>query len=860
MTIPSSIKDRFTERALQVLKAVEARPAPSLKVILQEIYYAKGSVGSNFLRSHGLKEVDVQAIREDQRLAPQQAYREVIFQAVKAAVSFQHNLLGTHHLLYGFFQLAKQEETLRRFFNEFAAPISRLQRDLKALLLADSRFPDWNDLDISSLSGPGFQGLVQDNGDYEDLSSSADDIEQELETMHDHSLIQFKRSSQRQDLGRKSQHKLWDQFGVELTSEAKKGRLDPLIGREQELERVIQILGRRTKSNPVLIGEAGVGKTAIVYGLAQRIAQEEVPQNLLGKKIYDLRLSQLVAGTVFRGEFEARLEAILKAAKNDEVILFIDEIHQLIGAGSASGSLDAAGILKPPLAKGEIQVIGATTLDEYRQYIEADKALARRFQPVYVKEPDTQLATQVLLGLKDHYEKYHGLKITRSALKAAVELSQRYITDRRLPDKALDLIDEAAVRAKTLAGLSENRKRLRQLQQQLEKLEQIKSLEIDKGAYDKAFQVKQEQKKLEQEIRVLEQAVKQEEGARQVTVSGQDVKEVVARMTGIPLAKLTVSERRQLDHLEEVLARYIIGQDQVIKQLATTIRRSRAGLSPENRPLGSFIFMGPTGVGKTETCKVLAREVFGPDALIKLDMSEFMEPHTVSRLLGAPAGYVGYGEGGELTEKVWRQPYSLVLFDEIEKAHPRVYNILLQILEDGRLTDAMGREVDFRNTIVVLTSNIGTSEFTKKGAEIGFLSGSKQAQQKAQEEYQRIKERSLKELRQLMKPELLNRLDGVLVFRPLSRQDIVKIVHKQLLELQKRLQQEKKIRLEWSDKVPKFLGQAAFNPQRGARPVRRIIQDKIENVLAQKLIRGELRPGGTIRFTLLGQKLEAKTD
>lgn len=855
MNLPPSLENRFTEKGLQVLKAIESHPAPTLKTILQEIFYAQGSVGANFLRAQGLKRADVNAIRETQPSDPQGYLREIVQQAVKVAAQFKHRLVGTQHLLYGFFKLARGERTLRRFFSEFAAPVPRLQRSLQGLLAANSRFPDLDDLDATDFLLPDILEELRDlhEGDFNDFSRPADE---DIETMHEHSLAQLK-PKRRQSQKRRARQQLWEQFGVDLTKEAEENRLDPLIGRQDELERVIQILGRRTKSNPVLIGEAGVGKTAIVHGLAQAIAQEKVPPNLLNKKVYDLRLSQLVAGTVFRGEFEARLEAVLKEAKEAKVILFIDEVHQVVGAGSASGSLDAAGILKPALAKGEIQVVGATTLDEYRQYIEQDKALARRFQPVRVKEPSLDSSTKVLKGLKKYYEDYHKLKITGPALRAAVELSKKYITDRRLPDKAIDIIDEAAVRAKSRFGLSEKRSDLKALEAKLRDLETAKALEIDKGAYDKAFAVKKEQKALEQQIASLQEQISQEESQQRIVVARQDIKEVVAKMTGIPVAKLTVSERRRLDRLEEVLGRYIIGQEQAISELATTIRRSRAGLSPTSRPLGSFIFMGPTGVGKTETSKVLAREVFGEDALVKLDMSEFMEPHTISRLLGAPAGYVGYGEGGELTEKVRRNPYSVVLFDEIEKAHPRINNILLQILEDGRLTDAMGREVDFRNTIVILTSNIGTRDFTKK-AEIGFASGQQPGARQIKEDYQRIKLRSLKALRATMKPELLNRLDDVIVFRPLSSESIAKIAEKQLIELSARLKQERNITLSWSAKALANLAKMAFNPKQGARPVRRVIQTQIENILAQKIVRKEIKTGMQAKICLQGKKLNIR--
>lgn len=845
-----AIKNRFTERALQVLKALEQRPAVTLRSVLQEIYFCQGSLGSNFLRSQGLKRADIEAIREPQTDQSRITFQELISQAANVAAQFGHSLIGTQHLLYGLLRQAGSDRSLRRFFSEFALPIPRMMRTLRAVLATDSRFPNFEDLDPSSLP------LQEISSQLEDELKSFED---NFETMHDHQKEYTPIGPQiKESLRSRTTSRIWEQFGIDLTQEARKGSLDPLIGREQELERVIQILGRRTKSNPVLIGEAGVGKTAIVQGLAQKIVSEEVPQSLLGKKIYDLRLGQLVAGTIFRGEFEARLETILKEAKKSQVILFIDEIHQVVGAGAASGSLDAAGILKPPLAKGEIQVIGATTLDEYRQSIEMDKALARRFQPVQIKEPSLKCSTEVLKGLKVHFEKYHGLKMTEPALQAAVELSQRYIPERRLPDKAIDVIDEAAVRVKSRLFPSAKQRLFQEWQKKLAELERAKTIEVDKGAYDRAFALKKEQKTLSAKLEALRKEIEKEESSRQILVTREDIKKVVARMTGVPVAQLTTSDRRRLDKLEQVLGREIIGQNEALRALATTIRRSRAGLSPESRPLGSFIFMGPTGVGKTETSKVLAREVFGPDALIKLDMSEFTEPHTVSRLIGAPAGYVGYGEGGELTEKVRRQPYSVVLFDEIEKAHPRVYNLLLQILEDGELTDSMGNEVDFRNAVVILTSNIGTRDFTKRATEIGFSQKGQTSRVQLKEDYQRIKQRSLRALQARMKPELLNRLDGIIVFNPLGKEAVKKIMRKNLERLQERLRQERKIALDWSPRALEFLANLAFNPKQGARPVRRVLQEKVENILAQKIIRNQAKTGSRLKLVLSGKNLALK--
>ncbi|MBI3335824.1 MAG: ATP-dependent Clp protease ATP-binding subunit [Candidatus Portnoybacteria bacterium] len=638
-------------------------------------------------------------------------------------------------------------------------------------------------------------------------------------------------------------------FSQDLLSKAKNGQLDPLIGRDRELERVIQILSRRTKRNPVLVGDPGVGKTAIVYGLAQKIARREVPISLLDKRIYALNVSSLVAGTMFRGDFEARLEAVIKDIKKLDAILFIDEIHNIVGAGSVTGALDAANILKPSLAEGSLQVIGSTTFEEYKFYIENDKALERRFQPVFVGEPSDEDTKSILKGLRSRYEEFHHVRVSQEAIDAAVKLSSRYIQDHFLPDKALDVLDEACAIAALSRGFKNEIKRVESLRFRVHLVREKKEKELSQGFYEHAFALKREEELLLKRARVLEREIPLK--AKPVGVSERDVRKVISTMTGVPVEQLNLGELKKLKMLERELSRELMGQEQAIKALSSVIRRSRLGLNFQSRPLGSFIFIGPSGVGKTELARLLARNIFGGDSFVKLDMSEFMEPHSVARLIGAPAGYIGYGRGGELTEKVRRNPYSLVLFDEIEKAHPQVFNLLLQVLEDGELSDATGLEVDFKNTIVILTSNIGTPLLYDQREEIGFGTAAKVSEPS----YEAIQKRALSALSTSLRPELLNRIDEVIVFKPLALSHIREITGLQLKRLVENILQEKQLKVSYNPRLVSWIAKRSFHAREGARLVRKTIEKEIADPLAEKLISGELRTNRPILVSVKGKSI-----
>lgn len=648
----------------------------------------------------------------------------------------------------------------------------------------------------------------------------------------------------------KSKTPVLEGFATDLTKAARDGRLDPVIGREKEISRVISILNRRTKNNPVLIGEPGVGKTAIVEGLAQRIADEVVPELLLNKRIMMLDLASVIAGTKYRGEFEDRLKRIIKELKNNpEIIIFIDELHTIVGAGAAEGAIDAANIFKPALSRGEIQVIGATTLDEYRKYIEKDAALERRFQPVIVTEPSAEETISVLKGITPKYEEYHGVKITPKAMEAAVKLSKRYIPDRFLPDKAIDLIDEASSLLKVSKGAVS--KEVRNLEKNLREIRNQKEEAVLNQEYEKAAEFKRQETILEKQLEKARRKAGQT--GKGLKIDEEDIARVISISTGIPITKLVEKEQVSLLQLEEKIKKRIVGQDEAVKEVASAIRRARTGISDEKRPIGSFIFLGPTGVGKTELAKALAEQLFGEEeSLIKIDMSEFMEKHNVSRLVGAPAGYVGYEEGGQLTEKVRRQPYSVVLFDEIEKAHPDVFNMLLQILEDGYLTDAKGRRVDFRNTVIIMTSNIGSSEFYSN-KEIGFTKEQDSKKQIALQE--KIKEKVFSELKKKFRPEFLNRIDKIIVFHPLSKSDVRKIVNLELKKVQDRLKGQK-IKLSVSEPAKKVLIEKGYDIENGARPLKRTIQNLIEGPLANGILNGDFKAGDVISVIKDGEGLK----
>ena len=615
--------------------------------------------------------------------------------------------------------------------------------------------------------------------------------------------------------------KTLDQFGRDLTELAKKGEIDPVIGRQVEIERVIQILSRRTKNNPCLIGEPGVGKTAVAEGLALKIVQGEVPELLKDKRVVALDLTSMVAGTKYRGDFEERIKAAMEEVKNSgNIILFIDEIHTIIGAGAAEGSADAANILKPSLARGEFQLIGATTIDEYRKHIEKDAALERRFQPVMVGEPTEEEAIQILKGLRDRYEVHHKVKITDEAIDAAVKLSSRYIADRFLPDKAIDLIDEAASRVRLRAFTEPND--IQDMEKRIKQLEQEKAAAVNTQDFEGAAKIRDEEKQLRERLEQEKEVWKEKKVSGNGEVTPQDIANIVSTWTGIPVVQLTEEESERLLKLEEVLHQRIVGQDEAVTAVAKAIRRGRVGLKDPKRPIGSFIFLGPTGVGKTELCKTLAEAMFGDEnAMIRLDMSEYMEKHTVSRLVGSPPGYVGYDEGGQLTEKVRRKPYSVILFDEIEKAHPDVFNMLLQILEDGCLTDSQGRKVDFKNTVIIMTSNVGARLITDSKANLGFQGHKEDDKEKtAEKDNQDVRELVLAELKKLFRPEFLNRVDDIIVFHKLTEENIQKIAVGMLNNLKERLA-ALDIDITFTDEAVAAIAKAGFDPVYGARPLRR---------------------------------------
>ena len=639
--------------------------------------------------------------------------------------------------------------------------------------------------------------------------------------------------------GGKENESMLSQFGRDLTKLAKDGKIDPVIGRQKEIERVIQILSRRTKNNPCLIGEPGGGKTAIAEGLALKIVSGEVPELLKDKKIYSLDLTGMVAGTKYRGDFEERIKKVIDEVKNaKDVILFIDEVHTLIGAGSAEGAADAANILKPSLARGELQIIGATTIEEYRKHIEKDAALERRFQPVMVDEPSQEEAIEILKGIKDKYEAHHKVKITDEAIESAVKLSTRYIGDRYLPDKAIDLIDEAAsrVRLRSYTAPSD----LKELEDKKKSVEAEKLSAVNAQEFERAAALRDEERKLDKEIKDKKENWHDMAGKSHDEVTPADIADIVSSWTGVPVTQLSTEESDRLLHMEDELHRRIVGQDEAVEAVSRAIRRGRVGLKDPKKPIGSFIFLGPTGVGKTELCKALAAAMFGDEnAMIRLDMSEYMEKHTVSRLIGSPPGYVGYDEGGQLTEKVRRKPYSVVLFDEIEKAHPDVFNMLLQILDDGVLTDGQGRRVDFKNCIIIMTSNVGAKLISQKQKAFGFAAGAKELEQNEKE----IKDAVMGELRNTFRPEFLNRVDDIIVFQRLTKENIKEIASRLLAVLQKRVE-DMGIEVTFSDEAVSKIADAGFDDVYGARPLKRAIQSRIEDALSEEMLKGNVKKGG----------------
>lgn len=636
-----------------------------------------------------------------------------------------------------------------------------------------------------------------------------------------------------------------DSLAKDLTESARQGEIDPVIGRDKEIERVIQVLSRRTKNNPVLIGEPGVGKTAIAEGLAQKIVKNEIPEILRDKRVMTLDMGTVVAGTKYRGEFEDRLKKVMEEIKEaDNVILFIDELHTLIGAGGAEGAIDASNILKPSLARGELQCIGATTLDEYRKYIERDAALERRFQPIQVDEPSIEETVLILKGLRDRYEAHHRVTITDEAIEAAATLSERYITDRFLPDKAIDLIDEAGskVRLQTFTAPP----RLKELEEKLESVQKEKDAAVQAQEFETAASLRDQEQRLIEELETMKEEWRESQGKKDTKVTAEDIASIVSSWTGIPVVQMTKTETERLLNMEQILHEHIIGQEEAVTAISKAIRRARAGLKDPKRPIGSFIFLGPTGVGKTELARKLAEVMFGDeDAMIRIDMSEYMEKHAVSKLVGSPPGYVGYGDGGQLTEAVRRKPYSVVLLDEIEKAHPEVFNILLQVLEDGRLTDSTGRVANFQNTILIMTSNVGASELNKNKY-VGFTL------QEEGQKYKDMKNRVMEEMKRAFRPEFLNRIDETIVFHSLEEKHMSEIVKLMVADLQERLK-EKNIEFSITDKAIEKIAALGFDPEYGARPLRRAIQRHVEDLLSEELLKGNIKEGEKAKIGLSPQ-------
>ncbi len=722
--------------------------------------------------------------------------KRVMQTAMVLSARLGHGYVGTEHLLMAL--ISERDGYAIRFLEELNVNINSVLSSLKASMGADSEEENQQS---------GIDGMLNKNGQSKGGNNA---------------------------LGK---------FGRDLTAAAKNGEIDPVIGREEEIQRVIQILSRRTKNNPVLIGEPGVGKTAVAEGLALRIVKGEIPEILKNKKIVSLDLTGMIAGTKYRGDFEERIKAAIdEVKKSKDIILFIDELHTIVGAGSAEGSADAANILKPSLARGDFQVIGATTMEEYRKYIEKDAALERRFQPVTVGEPSQEEAVEILKGLRDRYEAHHKVKITDEAIESAVTLSSRYIADRYLPDKAIDLIDEAASRVR-LSSLTYPQE-IKELEDKIKKLENEKASAVNEQDFENAAKIRDKQKEASAKLEEMKKSWKDKNANVSGEVKGEDIAEIVSQWTGVPVFQLTEEESQRLLKMEDILHKRVVGQNEAVTAVAKAIRRGRVGLKDPKRPVGSFIFLGPTGVGKTELCKALAEAMFGDEnAMLRLDMSEYMEKHTVSRLVGSPPGYVGYDEGGQLTEKVRRKPYSVVLFDEIEKAHPDVFNILLQILEDGRLTDSQGRTVDFKNTVIIMTSNVGARLITDQQNGLGFaFDNPENKKEKTNEE---IREAVIGELKKLFRPEFLNRVDDIIVFNKLTQEEIKEIAGKLLENLKARLKAVD-IDAEFTEEAVTEISNEGYDDTYGARPLRRAITSKIEDALSEKMLENEIKKGDHI--------------
>ncbi len=846
------IQDKLTSRLKNVLSNA-AKISQELKHsrigtehILYGMMQETGALGYSILKKFGFTPEFIRTELEQlpksakwkEELSP--AARSMFEKSARTAFQYHHRYIGTEHVLHSLLTL--KDSTSYKLLEKSPVDVKALQQQVQIVLKSTSHFPDLsNFLGMPMSMPPAESGSLKKSG----MSSTRGMIEPGNVAG-----------------GNKNQPKTpaIDFFTQDLTKMAQENKFDPVIGRTKEIERVMSILNRKQKNNPILIGEPGTGKTAIVSGLAQQIASGNVPPKLQGRRILSLDMTSMIAGTTFRGEFEERVkELIRELEQNKESILFIDEIHTIVGAGAAGGSLDAANMLKPVLARGNLAIIGATTLDEYRKHIEKDAALERRFQSVQVKEPSPVEAVAILQGAREAYEEHHGLTVTDEAIEAAVEMSVRYINDRFLPDKALDLLDEAAATLQLKIASSEEAKQANDLKKQLAKLRQKKEEAIEAENYEDALLAKRKEDALSEKLAAIAREAASGKNGKRPAISGEDIARVVAESTGIPTTRLLKSESKKLAKLDEILRGHIIGQEEAIQTVARYVRRSRAGIANPDRPLGSFILLGPTGVGKTETAKVLAREVFeNENALIRVDMSEFMEGHAVSRLIGAPAGYVGYEEGGKLTEKVRRQPYSIILFDEIEKAHRDVTNILLQILDEGQLTDSHGRTVNFRNTIIIMTSNIGSEQLSQQ-ARMGFsLAEEGVSRETAESRYEEMKDAVLRELKKFMAPELLGRIDKIIVYAPLGKKELLKITDIHVAQLQARLL-EKKIKLDVSKGVRAEIADRASKEGTGARLIRQIVQEVLEDPIASSVINDELANGQSVIARKTGGQVTVHT-
>ena len=836
--------EKFTKEAKDALVIAQEKAEESnlnyvgTEHILLGILHQENSLGATILNNFGVSISNVELVlrsvgrssktqNDSSKPAGLSGFaKQVIEQAVGCASRYNHNFVGTEHLL---FSVVSQDNTAATVILE------NMKINPKHVQAQIVEFFQ------KGLDNKGMNGQMNNMNPVEFFLNGLNGV------LASSDQTSFKKGDKKS----KSKTPTLDYFTVDLCDQVRKGKVDPIIGRDKEIERLVSILNRKTKNNPVLIGEPGVGKTAIVEGLAMRIVDNKVPQQMLDKRILILPMGSVVAGTKFRGEFEERIKLIIEEASSmPNIILFIDELHTLIGAGSAEGSLDAANILKPALSRSKIQVIGATTTNEYRKAIESDQALERRFQTIMVNEPSIEHAIEMLNGIRESFEDHHNLMITDEAIESAVKLSSRYITERFLPDKAIDLIDEACALKRVTTP--EHKSEIKELQAKLSKLTKKKEQAVSAQDYDKAKKIRDQELKLTSEIDKLK-TVKTPRDLRK-KITSDDVATMVHKITGVPVSKLVSSDLSKLKNLESILHKHIIGQEHAVKDISKAIRRSRAGISSSKRPIGSFLFLGPTGVGKTELVKTLASEVYNdPKALIKIDMSEFSEKHSASRLTGTTAGYVGYEEGGQLTESVRRKPYSVILFDEVEKAHPEFFNLLLQILEDGILTDGKGKKVDFTNTIIVMTSNLGASKLTSKAGPIGFNLSDTEEKERIKD-FESTKEEIMSDVRKFFKPEFINRIDKVIVFDPLKHEDVKQIIKLLITQLQFRMN-DRNIKIKISEKAISYLAEKGYDPEYGARPARRILQDKIEDEITELILDQKVSTGHTISVGYKTNKL-----